>query len=516
MEIVAKENTVEVTSMMLSEILNGVTVSKMFQALYGTMVVTHDVQVNHVRYDSRRVERGDLFVAIRGGGFDGHRFVAQAVSNGAKVVVLEDDAALSDSYFMHTGSVKVVVPNSRAALARISANYFGHPSNKLLVVGVTGTNGKTTTTQLIGSILETAGNATGLLGTIEYRIGTEILPATHTTPESLELNELLAHMVEMRCTAAVIEVSSHALHQHRVDGMDFRAAVFTNLTQDHLDYHGTMEEYFSAKQILFEYLSPGAFAVVNIDDLWGRKILSATRANRISYGMTTQADVSAQNINLSMHGLSFTAVHAREETPIESSLIGRFNVSNILAAFATGIALGIRKTVVQDAIKNVRSVRGRFETIVAPQGWTTVIDYAHTPDALQKALRAIHDIFDSATRGKLITVFGCGGNRDRGKRPLMAAIATEYSDLTIITTDNPRREHPEEIIDEIMTGVKSGSEVIREPDRRTAILRALGLASKNDVVLIAGKGHEDYQVIAEEKIHFSDREVVETFLRSRA
>jgi UDP-N-acetylmuramoyl-L-alanyl-D-glutamate--2,6-diaminopimelate ligase len=501
---------------MLSQLLNGVIVRKMFQTMYGKMVMTHDVQVNSVRYDSRKVEHGDLFVAIRGSGFDGHRFIPQAVAQGAKVVVVEDDAALPDSWFMHAGIVKVVVPESRTALALISANYFGRPSDELVMVGVTGTNGKTTTTHLLRSILEGAGNMTGLLGTIEYRIGSEILPATHTTPESLELNELLAQMVERRCTAAVMEVSSHALRQHRVEGMKFRAAVFTNLTQDHLDYHGTMDDYFGAKKILFDGLSPDAYAVVNADDPWGTKIIGTTQANKLTYGMTPEADVSAKNVKLSMQGSSFIAVHTHEETPVDSSLVGRFNVSNMLAAFATGIALGIPKAVVKQAIRDVPSVRGRFETIVAPEGWTAVIDYAHTPDALQKALLAIQDIFDSATRGKLITIFGCGGNRDRGKRPKMAAIATGYSDLTIVTSDNPRHENPEAIIDEIMTGVKAGSEVLRIPDRKKAILKALELTTNNGVVLIAGKGHEDYQVIGDEKIHFSDREVVEAFLRSRA
>jgi len=480
------------------------------------MVVTHDIQVNRVCYDSRRVARGDLFIAIRGSGFDGHAFVSQAVANGASVVVIEDDSVLPDSYFMHAGVVKIVVANTRVALARISANYFRHPSRELLMVGVTGTNGKTTTTHLIRSLLNAKGMTTGLIGTIQYEIGKQILPATHTTPESLELNELLAKMVEQHCDAAVMEVSSHALHQHRVEGIEFRAGVFTNLTQDHLDYHGTMPEYFNAKSILFESLPAAAFAVINVDDPWGEKMMTIGRSQKISYGTAASAEVRATDLSLSMHSTSCVISHGSERTAVESSLIGRFNVSNILAAFSTGVALGIEKNVIREAIHSTPVVRGRFEQIQSPRGWTAVVDYAHTPDALLKAITAVRDIFDGGNRGKLITVFGCGGNRDRTKRPQMGRIASEYSDIVVLTSDNPRHENPELILDEVFAGVKPGARVIREADRRTAIVQALSAAGDKDVVLIAGKGHEDYQVIGDTKIHFSDREVVEEFLRRAA
>jgi len=503
-----------VECMNLSKLLEGVRVSKMFQTLYGQMVVTHDVEVHGIEYDSRKVVHADVFVAIRGAAQDGHAFITNAISNGAKVVVLEDDASLPDSYFMHTGVVKVVVQNSRVALARMSENFYGNPAAALRMIGVTGTNGKTTTTHAIKSILENSGMRTGLIGTIEYVIGDEVVPAVHTTPESLEINKLLATMVERRCIAAVMEVSSHALHQHRVDGIPFQVGIFTNLTQDHLDYHGSMEEYFGAKKILFEHLSPESWGIVNLDDPYGKRILDSTRARTISYGIAAAADVRAGTMTLSMKRTAMTIVHKGEETMVDSPLVGRFNVSNILAAFGAGIALGISKPAMREAIRSMKPVRGRFEPVVSPAGWTAVIDYAHTPDALEKTLGAIQEVCSAMeTHGRIITVFGCGGNRDRTKRPMMARIATGMSDVTMITSDNPRREDPDAIIKEIMSGVLPGREVYVETDRRVAITQALAMAAPEDVILLAGKGHEDYQIIGDTKIPFSDREIVEEFIR---
>jgi UDP-N-acetylmuramoyl-L-alanyl-D-glutamate--2,6-diaminopimelate ligase len=496
--------------MTLSSVLEGIPIIKMFQTMYGQMVVTHEIDVHRIQYDSRKVERGDLFVAIRGTDNDGHTFIDDAINRGAKVVVVEDDAKRPDSFFMHAGVVKVVVNNTRSALARMSSNYYGNPSQKLRLVGVTGTNGKTTTVYLIAELLEKS----GLVGTIEYRIGNTSIPASHTTPESLELNMLLARMVEERCSSAVMEVSSHALHQRRVEGLTFELGVFTNLTQDHLDYHGTMDEYFHSKKILFDSLSDHALAVTNADDGYGMKIVKSTRAKVFRYGITSPADIQAKDIVVSVQGTSFSVFHNRNKTSITSSLIGRFNVYNILAAFATAIGLGLSEEKVQRAIAKFQPVRGRFERIVSPGGYTVIIDYAHTPDALHNCLAAIHDIFNSGERknkGRIITVFGCGGNRDRGKRPKMGKIATQMSDVTIITSDNPRFEDPEVIIDEIMSGVLPEAKVYREADRRKAIEQALSLAQAGDVVLIAGKGHETYQVIENRKIHFSDHEVVQDF-----
>ena len=504
----------DVATMMLSELLRGITVTKMFQTLYGRMVVTHDVQVNRLAYDSRTVGRGDCFIALRGVDIDGHTFIANAVANGASVVVLEDDAAMPDSYFMHAGVVKVVVPNTRIALALMAATVSGNPTSHLTIVGVTGTNGKTTTTHLIRSILGAHGAKAGLIGTIEYNIGDVVIPATHTTPESLELQQLLRRMVDEKCSAAVMEVSSHSLTQHRVDGVRFAVAVFTNLTQDHLDYHGSMESYFSAKRLLFEHLDPQAVAVINIDDPWGIRMQTATQSRTISYGTTDAADVCASDVSLTMSGTNFTVRYQGISTLMESPLIGRFNVSNMLASIATGIALDIPMETMRTALRSSQIVRGRFERIVTPAGWAAVIDYAHTPDALHKALTAVRDIFDEAHRGRIITVFGCGGNRDKAKRPQMGRIATELSDCTIVTSDNPRKEDPESIIREVAGGAVAGSQVECIADRRTAILKAFSLAQKDDVVLIAGKGHEEYQVIGETRHHFSDREIVEEYVRS--
>lgn len=498
----------------LSKLLDGVSVAKMFQTMYGKMVVTHEIKVGRVRYDSRSINRGDMFVAIKGYGIDGHNYISDAVNRGCNVVVVEDDAALPDSFFMHAGVAKVVVSDSRKALARIAANYYGHPAGKLRIVGVTGTNGKTTTTYLIQSILQNA----GLIGTIEYRIGDRILQATHTTPESVELNELFDQMVKENCTSAAMEVSSHALHQSRVDGIRFSAAVFTNLTQDHLDYHGTMEAYFETKKQLFDGLAPDAIAVTNIDDPYGERIVSNTRGRVITYATDCSADFKADEICLTTTGTRFSVLYAGGKITVESQLIGRFNVYNTLAAFATGIGLGVDQEHLKRSIARMPHVPGRFESITSQRGWTAIIDYAHTPDALEKCLAAVHDIFDDhgSKRGRIITVFGCGGDRDRTKRPKMGEIAARLSDLVIVTSDNPRSENPSSIIDEIITGISSESPVHRIVERGEAIRYAAKLARPGDVVLVAGKGHERYQIIESEMREFSDRDVVLDSMKSLA
>ena len=500
--------------MRLGLLLEGVQVSKLFQTMYGRFAVTHDVEIHRIQYDSRKVEQSDCFVAIRGAGADGHRFIQAAIDKGAAVVVMDNDAALPDSLFLHTGTIKAVVPDSRKALALMSANFYGHPSKSLTMVGVTGTNGKTTTTHIIKSILETAGQQVGLVGTIEYKIGDQVIPASHTTPESLELNGLLSRMMQSGCTSVSMEVSSHALHQSRVYGLEYDVAVFTNLTQDHLDYHGSMDEYFRAKKLLFDGLKGNAWAVTNAEDEWGLKIVDSSAARRITYSVDASADVHARDIRLSIDGTSLTVQHGGGATTFSSSLVGWFNVYNVLAAFSAGIALGLPTSAIAKGITNVKSVRGRFERVPSPWGWTAVIDYAHTPDALEKCLRTIHDVLPKANRGRIITVFGAGGDRDRTKRPLMGKVVGSLSDLAIVTSDNPRTEDPQRIVDEIVEGIPKNSSTIQVVDRRSAINRALREAKPGDVVLIAGKGHEDYQVIGKEKIPFSDREVVEEFIRS--
>jgi UDP-N-acetylmuramoyl-L-alanyl-D-glutamate--2,6-diaminopimelate ligase len=501
--------------MVLSELLKDIQITKMFQTVFGQMVQTHEVHVNTVVYDSRKVQRGDLFVAIRGTSTDGHQHIKDAISRGAKVVLLEDDDILADAYFMHEGVVKIVVGNSRRALAIIAKNFYGNPSSKLTLIGVTGTNGKTTTTHLLKTILEKNGEKVGLIGTISYIVGKREIPAVQTTPESLELNQYLAEMVQDGCTAAVMEVSSHSLVQYRVFGLTFRAAVFTNLTQDHLDFHKTMEQYATAKKRLFDMLGSPAIAVVNADDPEAGYMISSTQAKVMTYGTGELVDVRALDIHLGMDTTTYTVRLEHGSMAVVSSLIGRFNISNTLAAFAAGIGLGITPNVIKRGVESQKAVRGRFERLTAPQGWTAIIDYAHTPDALEKCLLTIHDILPEHRTNRIITLFGAGGDRDRTKRPIMGKIAVELSDIVIVTSDNPRTENPEAIIDDVLSGIPPGKKVVRESDRKHAIETALSQAQPGDVILLAGKGHENYQVIGREKIHFDDREEVLKFIESQ-
>ncbi|MFA6469411.1 MAG: UDP-N-acetylmuramoyl-L-alanyl-D-glutamate--2,6-diaminopimelate ligase [Bacteroidota bacterium] len=489
--------------MTLSDILQGVSVSKMFQTMYGKMVTTHDVKISGIQYDSRLVQRENLFVALRGTGVDGHKYLSDAIANGAKVIVIEDDTAIPDSMCMHTGTVKIVVGSTRKALAQIAANYYGHPAAKMTMIGVTGTNGKTTTTYLIKQMLESDPKIkAGLIGTVEYVIGSERFTATHTTPESLELQKLFARMVEQGCTHCVMEVSSHALHQNRVHGISFHAAVFTNLTQDHLDYHGTMKEYFAAKKILFDSLSEQAIAVTNTDATYGDRIVEGCKAKVFTFGITNEADVQAHDVEVTLKG--FTA-KIGDET-ISTSLVGRFNVYNFLGAYTVLKGLGFQ---LQPAVFHLLSpAPGRFLQIHSPKGWTVIIDYAHTPDALENCLQTIHDVLPADRTNKIITIFGAGGDRDKSKRPKMGAIAGRLSDVVIVTSDNPRTEDPMKIVADVFEGIASKPKALIEVDRRKAIAKGIGMAQSGDVILIAGKGHEEYQVLGKEKVHFSDREEV--------
>lgn len=506
--------------MTLSSLLQGVPVAKIFQTTFGRLVTTHEVEIRGIQYDSRKVQKGDLFVAIKGVHSDGHTFIDIAVSNGASAVVLQDDSAVPDSYFMHAGVVKVVVNDTRKALADISGNFFKHPAKKLTLIGVTGTNGKTTTTYLIRQLLESSHPSmrgkVGMIGTVEYVLGKERIPATHTTPESLELNALFRRMLENECTHVVMEVSSHSLEQHRVHGLEYATAVFTNLTQDHLDYHGTMDHYFAAKKLLFDNLPASGYAVTNGDDAWGLKIVRDSKGPVLTYGVTRDAAVRAKNISLSIDTTKFVVEHQREETAIESHLVGRFNVYNLLATCSVGISLGIPKPMIRKALSETISVPGRFERVVSPEGWTAIIDYAHTPDALEQCLGAIHDVLPKNRSQKIITVFGAGGDRDKTKRPIMGAAAEKFSDLIFVTSDNPRTEDPQTIIDNIVAGIKRKGGTQTDVDRRRAITKALSIARRGDVVLIAGKGHEDYQVVGTTRHHFNDREIVQQFIASHS
>lgn len=498
--------------MRLGQLLDGVGVVKLHQAAYGRHPITQDITIHALRYDSRRVERGDCFFALKGSGSDGHRFVQEAVQSGAAAVVIERDNALDDSLALHHGVTKIVVPDSRRALAQMAANFFGHPSKALSLVGVTGTNGKTTTAYLIRAILEASGATAGLVGTIEYVFGTHSLPASHTTPESLELQELLARMVSEGCTAVSMEVSSHALDQSRVHGIDFSAAVFTNLTQDHLDYHGTMDDYFGAKKLLFSGLRERAAAVVNVDDSWGRILAESHTGLLVTYGFQQDCTVSIAQPEVSLEGIRMRLKLGASSIDVRSPLVGRFNMYNIAAASAAGYALGITPGAIAQGIQNVSAVRGRFERLRSEKGWTAIIDYAHTPDALTNCLRTIRDLLSRAQSGRIVTVFGAGGDRDRAKRPQMGFAAASLSDAVILTSDNPRSEDPLAIIHEIASGIPGDFPCRIEPDRRKAIAMALTEAELGDVILIAGKGHEDYQVIQGRRSHFVDREVVEQYL----
>ncbi|MBM4166532.1 MAG: UDP-N-acetylmuramoyl-L-alanyl-D-glutamate--2,6-diaminopimelate ligase [Ignavibacteria bacterium] len=495
--------------MLLSQLLHDVSVIKLFQTMFGKMVVTHEVMIAGIRYDSRKVVRDEMFVAIRGTAADGHKFIFDAVNRGAKCVVVEDDNAFPDSFAMHSGVIKVVVGNSRKALAQISANFYHHPSKKLQLIGVTGTNGKTTTTMMLQQLLSSENNKVGLLGTIKYFDGKTECEATHTTPESLELHQLLSEMVKNGCRSTVMEVSSHSLALERVFALDFDFAVFTNVTQDHLDFHSTIDNYFQAKQMLFNYLKKNAIAISNADDAYGKRMLENTQAKKVFYGINSQADFQAREISLSINRTRFSV----NNTSLSSQFVGKFNVYNLLAAYSVAKSLGIEDAYLASRIANLKSVPGRFEKIQSPFGWTAIIDYAHTHDALENVLKAIHDAIPKNERGKVITVFGAGGDRDKTKRPRMGNVASEWSDIVIVTSDNPRTENAEQIIEDIVAGIKNTVECLKVTNRREAIRKGLSLAKNNDVVLIAGKGHENYQIIGTTKEHFSDREEVEKCIR---
>ncbi len=459
---------------------------------------SEDTEIFDIQYDSRAVGKGSLFVAMKGEKADGNLFAPQAIEKGAVAV-------LTDKEKPFEGAATVRVPNAREALARISAAFYGEPATKLKLVGITGTNGKTTTSFLVESILREAGLNPGVIGTINYRYAGKVLPAPNTTPESLDLQRLLRDMVDGGVKAVVMEVSSHALSQDRVAGLIFDAGVFTNLTQDHLDYHGTMEAYFEAKARLFtDFIDEGRAAVINMDDPKGEDLSKRAVGRVMGYGVKgigigRETNMYPKDIKLGVEGIEGTLVTPSGDIKVKSSLVGEFNLYNILAAVGAGVGLGLPVEAIEKGISDLKNVPGRLERVDAGQPFTILVDYAHTPDALERVLSTIRGLTDK----KIITVFGCGGDRDKGKRPIMGKIAAEYSDVVIVTSDNPRTEDPLKIIEDIKAGI-TGVRVI--PDRREAIREAIREANEGDVVLLAGKGHEDYQIIGKEKIHFDDRE----------
>ena len=471
--------------------------------------------VTGISYDSRRVAPGDLFVAVSGLRQDGRRFIADALAAGAVAIVAESTDPLPGS-----STSRVVVPSVRAALARLADAFHGHPSGALTMVGITGTSGKTTTCFLADALLRAGGHATGMLGTIEYRIGDEVVPAGQTTPEAVELQAMLARMRASGVTAASMEVSSHALAMHRVEGVAFDVVVFTNLSQDHLDFHVTFEEYERAKRRLFELAAAGekrATAVVNADDPVGPRMVAGLGLRALTFGLAEGAGVRPIDREVRGDGTRLRVATPVGPVAIESRLVGEHNVSNLLAAVGVGVALGIAPDRIGAGLGRLAGVPGRFERVEAGQPFLVVVDYAHKPDALDRVLQTARKLVDH--RGRLGVVFGCGGDRDRGKRPIMGEIAARLADRVWVTSDNPRTERPEAIVAEIAAGVaRAGAPADRhvlEPDRRAAIADAIGWARAGDVVLIAGKGHETYQVVGASVLPFDDRAEARQALAAR-
>jgi len=469
-----------------------------------------DLELLEIAYDSRQVNPGTLFVAIRGEKTDGNKFVADAVARGAVAVISEQE---------NPGTLPpkfpwIQVEDARKALAISAANYYARPAEVLKLIGVTGTNGKTTTSYLVDSILRAAGCEVGLLGTIGYRLVREAMPAPTTTPESLDLQKYLAKIVQGGGTHAVLEASSHALAMDRLWGCPFAVAIFTNLTRDHLDYHKTFEDYFSAKRRLFEGTGAAAPAagVINRDDEYGRR-LSGLSTRTLTYGLEPGADVTARKLALTLSGTEFTAETPAGKIEIRSKLVGRPNVYNILAAVGAGVALNLSKEVIAHGIAQLSAVPGRFERVEAGQPFLVVVDYAHTDDALRNLLATARELNPD---GRIITVFGCGGDRDRTKRPLMGEVAGRASDIVVLTSDNPRSEDPLLIINDAIVGAqRTKAKLFIEPDRQKALEVALDEARSGDIVLLAGKGHETYQVLRDRTIEFDDRAVAHRILSQR-
>ena len=473
------------------------------------------IQIASVAYDSRKVEPGSLFVAIRGGQADGNKYIGEAVARGALAIVSEEPrpAPATGSADLPEELPWIRVPSARQALARISANYYGRPADALELIGITGTNGKTTTSFLMDSILRAAGHATGLFGTIVYRTPESEVPARHTTPESLELQKFFAEVRAAGGTHATLEVSSHALALDRVWGCRFAAAIFTNLTRDHLDFHKTMEAYGAAKRRLFEGTGAGAprVASVNVDDPWAAQY-TGLAGHTLSYGLSPAAEVTTKRFSLTYSGLEFTAQTPAGKVEIASPLVGKINVYNILGAVAAAVGLEIPRAAIELGIRNCVRVPGRFERVDCGQPFLVIVDYAHTDDALRNLLQTARELNKS---GRIITLFGCGGERDRTKRPLMGEAAGALSDLVVLSSDNPRGEDPLNIINDALVGLQRTAASYRvEPDRGRAIEMALERARPGDIVLLAGKGHETYQVLRDRSIDFDDREEARRILRA--
>lgn len=460
-----------------------------------------ELEISGVSYDSRKTEKGDMFVAIRGFEADGHKFIPKAVENGAAVILCEEKPSCDIPY--------VLVSDSRYGLAIVSRDFFGDPASEMTMIGITGTSGKTSSSYLIKHMLESKLDAkVGLIGTNGNMIGDEFLHTEHTTPESYELHKLFRHMADSGCTHVVMEVSSHSLTLERVAGIHFDVALYTNLSQDHLDFHGTMEEYAAAKRKLFSMCSLGCF---NLDDAWADFMRAGASCRTMTFSTEkNEADLVAKDIRLTADGVRFASVSGDEISMTKLGIPGMFSVYNALGTMSVGLALGLSLADCSDAMSSAKGVKGRLEIVPTGRDFSVVIDYSHKPDALEKVLKTLKPV----TRGRLIALFGCGGDRDKLKRPIMGRIAADNADLVVVTSDNPRTEDPDEIIREIVAGMKdkrTPTKVIC--DRREAIAWAIDNAAPGDVLLLAGKGHEDYQVVGHEKHHMDEREIVADCLK---
>jgi UDP-N-acetylmuramoyl-L-alanyl-D-glutamate--2,6-diaminopimelate ligase len=458
-----------------------------------------EVDVNHIAFDSRKVIDGSLFIAVKGTITDGHEYLSKAIKSGAVAIVCE---VLPD--YLEDGITYVTVGNSAASLGVIASNFYGNPSEKLDLVGITGTNGKTTTVTLLYHLYLKLGYKTGLLSTVENKINEQTIPSTHTTPDPIQLNELLAQMIKESCTHCFMEVSSHAIDQHRIEGLRFTGAVFTNISHDHLDYHKTFDEYIRVKKRMFDGLHKQAFALVNIDDRRGAVMLQNTKAIKQTYAMKSMADFKAKMLTNTLQGIELEI----DNKNAWFKLIGDFNGYNLLAAYGTAVLLGEDSDEVLTQLSILDAAPGRFQQVISTSAVTAIVDYAHTPDALKNVLETINSF--RTGNEQLITVVGCGGDRDKTKRPLMASIATKLSNKVILTSDNPRNENPDTIINDMKKGVSPSDfkKMLVLSDREEAIKTACLLADGKDIILVAGKGHETYQEIDGVKNHFDDREVL--------
>ena len=483
--------------MKLNELLKNITPIK--------IIGNDDVEITGVNIDSRRIKTGHLFVAMKGTQVDGHLFIGKAIELGAISVLCEDLPEV-----LQEGITYVQVESTEDAVGKVATLFYGDPSHKLKLVGVTGTNGKTTIATLLYNMFRKFGHKVGLLSTVCNYIDDIEVPADHTTPDPIELNELLAKMVEAGCEYAFMECSSHAIHQKRIGGLKFAGGLFTNLTRDHLDYHKTFENYRNAKKAFIDGLPKDAFAITNADDKNGMIMVQNTKATVKTYSIRTLADFRARILECHFEGM-YLEIDGRE---VGVQFIGKFNVSNLLAVYGAAIMLGKKPEDVLLVLSTLHSVNGRLEPIHSPEGFTAIVDYAHTPDALANVLNAIHEVLDG--KGHVITVCGAGGNRDKGKRPLMAQEAVRQSDKVIITSDNPRFEEPQDIINDMLAGLNEQQmrKVISIVDRKEAIRTACMMAQKGDVVLVAGKGHETYQEIKGVKHHFDDKEVLHEIFKA--